>query len=413
MMAPPKRSVGRPPERVALPIKEEHSTEEENEDPELPAGQEDDRSAEDLEEYSAKFSEFQRLFSGKSYKVRVERFSEQNSVWAWCRSLPLDGFDPLTFVEKYGSGRYRCTLLNERGLYVPKARTEFFYIAPPEPPKEETKGSFLQDPAIQFLIESQKAQSNALMEILKAALAGGQAKTNDITQIIEAVKSIKSMAGDPKTGPQSIKEVLDLAVQLKDLASGEKAERGSTGLVGELAEALKLVTTLRGSAEPAALPGPQPPVRTVSTRPMHVLSPNVEDAMPKCVNEVLFYVPKFVKAAARNEDSETWAEFLLDLLDREVIPSLVEQYSAFGLDEKGAMDRLLAAGKDPTRIDKIFIYAPALNPHRAWVRAVIEKAIDIVERELSVGPGEEVPEPESKNGTKPEDIPAHKDGEPT
>ena len=106
-------------------------------------------------------------------------------------------------------------------------------------------------------------------------------------------------------------------------------------------------------------------------------------------------------------------EFAYYCLCEAVLRELVEQYSAFGLDEKGAMDRLLAAGKDPTRIDKIFIYAPALNPHRAWVQAVIEKAIDIVKRELSVGPGEEVPEPESKNGTKPEDIPAHKDGEPT
>lgn len=336
----------------------------------------DQEEAESVE----KLNLFQSQFSGKAYKVRIEKYDRTDSTWEWCDRLPLEGFDPFTVAKKFGGGKYKCVLLDDGGRYVEKGRMEFVLATPPEPEKPVLQAALspLQDPTVQLLIESMKGQSVMLMELMKASLSRPQEPRDDLAKMIEAVKSLKGLSPEEKDAGKSVRETIALALQLKELAGGDGGgEKG--GILSEAMEALKLVTSLRGTAQVQPPSVPRPIVRQPA--PFVAPVPEESSTMPKAVEEALFYVPKFANAALRGDDTEKWAEFLLDILDREIVPSLVDQYKTFGVTEEAAWEKLTQAAKSPEAVEKILLRAPSLRPHQAWVGSVIKKAAEIAENE--------------------------------
>lgn len=371
--------------RIVSPKKKQNPTLEDMEEVEL----EEEPTEEELES-SEKVADFQARFSGKQYKVRIERFNVTDAEWEWVAKLPLEGFEPFNVLPKYGGGKYKAVLIDDGGHYVKGGMMHFRFSAPLEVVPDKPK-SALEDPAVVMLMESQKQQQLMLMEILKASLPGAQAasqKGMDAAQVMDMFAKFSALTAPKENSMKSLMEMVGLWEKAKDAFTPDEKESG--GIVSEIKEAigaLALLPQIRQmvpSGQP--LSGSVPPGRTITPRVINPTSPVVmpkEDKMKKPVpvspalQKALFYVPKIEDAARDNADTVKWADKLLDILDDEVVPALIAEYNGLP-SEDSIYDRLLQAVKGDER-ESLFIHAPTLLPYKEWVYKVIDEAVRIVE----------------------------------
>lgn len=355
-------------------------------------------------ETSEKIADFQAKFSGKQYKIRIERFNPAEAEWEWVTRLPLEGFEPFNVLPKYGGGKYKAVLMDEGGRYVKGGIMEFRFSVPVEPAAPDKPRSALDDPAVVMMLENQKQQSLMLMEILKTSLPVQAANANkglDAAQLMDMLGKFAALTAPKESGMKSLVEMMNVWEKFKETLAPEEKESG--GIVSEIKEAigaLALLPQIRGMAQnPVGLP-PAPP---------RILSPNAPVAMPSgasphasngaasakqkaktaspAAQKILFYVPKIEEAARENQDVERWAERVLDILDQEVIPALVKEYNGF-VSEDSIYDRLIAGAENPEEREQIFIHAPALLPYKDWVYRVIDEALKSLETPDPENPSE-------------------------
>lgn len=367
-----------------------------------------------------KLSEFLEMFGDREYKIRVEKQNPENNEWEICDRVMLNGFDQFDLAKKFGGGKYRCSLLDDSGKFVAGGRMRFTFAKQPSVAPSTVVPTGMNDPVVQMMIENGKQQTAMLMEILKVSLTG-HAPTGaapSLNDVIQSVKSIHDLS--PKTkdadAASQLEKMLDLQIKIQKLTGGggsDADEGGGTGLgalLGELKEAFSMVTKMKGLPAPAARPviagQPQiarPPVKNPS---------EVLNSMPIYEQKIMSYVPVFVEAAAKNGDAEKWAPFLLNLLDTQIVPALVDHYKGFA-SEDIIWEKLIDAANDPETFESIFAKAPALAPYRDWVRKVIDAALvieggaeELVTHNADVG---NVPIP-IDNGVIP--VPVNGSGEP-
>ncbi len=370
---------------------------------------EDEPTDEELEA-TERLGDFQSRFTGKQYKVRVERFNAEEADWEWVTRLPLEGFDPFNILPKYGGGKYRAVLMDEKGRYVKGGTMEFRFSAPIEPTIPDRPKSALEDPAVMMVIENAKAQSAMLMEIVKASLpaqAAAQNKGMDAMQVMDMFAKFSAMTAPKENGAKSFMEMMTLFEKVKDTFTPEEKE--SSGIVSEIKEAmgaLALLPQIRAAGQAGSgpsVPGPVPGQNPIRPMP-RVMSPSTPIEMPGgksvakqsvATQKLLFYIPKFEEAARESQPIDKWADRLLDILDDEVIPALVKEYNGF-VTEDSIYTRLLEAGKNMDERENIFVHAPILLAYKEWVYGVIDEAIKIVESDTDESDGE--PDAQEING---------------
>jgi hypothetical protein len=352
---------------------------------------------EDERENSEKLADFQAKFSGKQYRIRLERFNVDESEWEWVTRMPLEGFEPFNVLPKYGTGRYKAVLLDEGGRYVRGGYMEFRFMAPAETQAEKSR-SVMEDPAVIMVVEQMKQQSTMLMEILKSMIpsqaSAAQARSMDPSQMLDMMTKFSALTQNKDTGVKTLTDMMGLMAKAKEAFTPDEPESG--GLVSDIKEAIGALALLPQMR--SALPAPNsgsngspspgvsgnqriilPPGTPVMMNPPKTKTPVSPPTPPpsEATQKILFYLPKFEEAGRENRDAQKWAEKLLDILDDEVIPALVKEYNGF-VSEDSIYDRLIKAGSSPEEKEKIFIYAPSLLPYKDWVYQVIEEALKIV-----------------------------------
>jgi len=366
--------------RIVEPKKKREPTIEELEEVDL----EDDEPTEEEQEAIGKIADFQSKFSGKQYKIRIERFNVTEAEWEWVTRLPLEGFDAFNVLPKYGGGKYKAVLMDEGGRYVKGGIVEFRFSTPAEPVPDKPR-SAMDDPAVVLLIESMKQQSMMLMDVLKTSLpaqAANAPKGMDAAQMFDMFAKFSALTAPKENNMKSFMEMMNLWEKMKDTFTPEEKESG--GIVSEIKEAmgaLALLPQIRAQI-PNAPSMPTGPQMISPTTPMTVTTrepKKVKDAKPisQSGQKALFYVPKFEDAARENQPVEKWADKLLEILDEEVIPALVKEYNGF-VSADSIYDRLLEGAKSDEK-EIIFIHAPALLPYKEWTYRVIEEAVKILE----------------------------------
>jgi|KBSSwiStaDraftv2_1062776.scaffolds.fasta_scaffold21569_3 hypothetical protein len=342
-----------------------------------PAGEE--ITVEDLEnepseaeiQDAEQLNEFQSQFGGQRYTIRVQRYNEETSELEIIDRVLLDSFDPYFIGKKYGGGRFVCTLFNDKGKYVENGRLHFVFA---RQILVEEKKSPMQDPMMLVFIEQMKSQISMLSDILKASLTSE--KQTPIDQMVAALKGLHDMNPVKKDDPfKNLKDLFEMQalIQSKSGRDDEDEKGGVRGVMSEIVEAAKILT--QGRTLPAARPPQFGGVPTIS-KPL----PKKEDPLPVATNDdivlkkLLVHVPSFEEAAEKQADPEKWASYLIDVLDTQIVPALVEKYMGFA-DEDTVWEKLIAASESEEKVAKIFDYAPSLGSHKEWVGKVIQAAV--------------------------------------
>ncbi len=99
--------------------------------------------------------------------------------------------------------------------------------------------------------------------------------------------------------------------------------------------------------------------------------------------KIIELVPRFVGGARANAPVPDWANYLLEVLDAEIMPVLLpvlkEKYKPLVNDEGDVYDILIKYAKDPAERGTIFLQIPPLAPHKDWVNKIIDEAIRLEE----------------------------------
>lgn len=346
----------------------------------------EERIARQAEEDQKKLEEFQSQFGGQQYYVRVEKYNTQENEFEIVDKIFFDTFDSYTLGKKYGGGRFMCTLLDSKGRYVAGGRFHFNFAKAAEPEKNSPVASDpMQNPMILMILENMRADKAAMMELMKTMATGE--KQTPIDQLVNALKGLHDMNPKEKSeNPmKSLKELLEVQALLSDRGDDDKG--GGTGIVSEIMEALKALNATKQVALPPGStvqpPRLAPQTRIMSTGGTPILerpsAPPLKEE--KVVNQDPIYrklaphIPQFVEAATDNAPPEKWASYLVEVLDTQIVPMLVKQYSMFGVDEDDIWEKLLTAAESQDTINKIYEFAPELAPYADWVNAVIAASV--------------------------------------
>ncbi len=331
-------------------------------------------------EDAQKLDEFRQQYGGNEYTVRVQRYNEESSEMEIVDRFDFDTFDPYILGKKYGGGKFVCTLFNDKGRYVQGGRFRYNFAKPKEVEEKKTVDP-LENPAIQLFIETSKAQSAMLSDLLKASLTSE--KSTDIDKLVGALKGLHDMnpPGQKDNPMKSLKELLELQNLIQGTVAKDEDEKGP-GFMSEIVDALKYLNQSKNIPLPArglSSPGPLQP-RVISPgvagplirSPQPAIKEEVKEMNP-AIDVAVRYAPEFEKAALNNEDPEKWAAFLIDVLELQIVPALVKHYDGF-VDSEGVWDRLLDAADDEEKILMIYEFAPTLQLHHEWVKKVIQAA---------------------------------------
>lgn len=346
-----------------------------------------------------KLERFQSMFHGKDYKVRVEKWNEEESEWEWTERFKLEGFDPLISLKKYGGGRFKLVLIDDGGKYI-KGGHQLIRIAKPIVPEvplvapaPEPRSAF-EDPAVKMMIEQSRSDRMGLMEMIKAIMAKPEpAKPDGMTplQMIEMVKSVTGMM--PKGEQTSIKDMLGIVGALKGLLEPKEGEADKGSVLSEILQAVEVGKKMGFIKAPnGAAPTPKP---AISRDPAPVAAAPVNEIDP-VVEKINRYIPMFEDWARTGEPVDDAASFLLARIENEFVPLLVKQYagSGFEIDEDGIYERLVESAKNVGEVSSIFTKYPVLAPYEGWVRNVIASAVKTYEEQTSSAPpAEETPTP--------------------
>lgn len=339
---------------------------------------EEQRELEDAIDESQTLDDFRAQFSGKAYRVRIEKQNPASKEFEMCEQISFDNFDPFVIRDSWGPGKYRASLLNDRGRYVSGGRMHYVFAAPVERPKEETKVQDpLQNPLFGLMMKSMEAQNAQLLKIMEIQAQGRPAENPmDPMKLLTMIQTLKGMTEPPK-GINDMKDMLTTFKAFKDLTGGNDGGEGSW------ADDIKTVVEMMGQIKGVApLQRPQiAPRPTVSGQPTPLTvvpakSAEGEKSMTEAEQKAIFYAPKFVDAAKENASVDVWAEFLLDIIDREIVPAIKRQYGFFATEDR-IYDSLLDAARSPEQIAKIYDYVPTLKDYGTWVDAVIGAAVKL------------------------------------
>ncbi len=346
-------------------------------------------------------SEFKARFTDQPVKILVERFDEDGE-WAVCRKYPLSSFDPDTVRIEYGGGKYRCTLFDPSGKWVKEGRSYFkFAESLVKTIPERKPDNPLENPVVMLMLKAQENQQHMLMELAKSFLTApnvpGSGRGGGLTEIVEVVKSLNSMA--PKDKPfDNFKETLGLVKLVKE-ATGPDDGEGKGGLMSELRQFLEIYPMIKDQL--ATLKPPtigSPTAVTVETQPKVPADP--------LTKKIIDIVPKFVGGARANAPIKEWGAYLLDVFDGEILPLLLpvmrQKYGALAQTEDDVYDIVIRLSKDLSERELALKQIPPLAPYAAWVNQVIDAALVLAETpegELSTG-GNSILEAVGANGNK-------------
>lgn len=139
------------------------------------------------------------------------------------------------------------------------------------------------------------------------------------------------------------------------------------------------------ASEPAALPAP-------------VKKPNVPEHYLPIVEKIVPYMPKFTEAAKRSESASTWGEYLLEVLEGEIMPPLLvavrkEKWLTRAMPDDNLkdliLDSMIEESKKPETVERICAFWPPLEPYKAWVAEVVSEAAKGLEPVAETEPPEE------------------------
>lgn len=327
--------------------------------------------------------EFLARFEGQDFKVRIQKWDAEDTDWVYVDRVRLAGFDPFAALKKHGTGRYRLTLLDPKGKFVPKGSQELRIkfteeiAAEPAVPAAAAAPDPLDSPVVKLVLAMLQQNATMSAEIMKAMVQARPAEPAKDQKMLELLLQHAIDSKDSKAG--GLKDSLELLVTFRELLDNrEPSSEGS--LLGEIREGLKLIKEMghRGPAAPRpALPQPQP---ATVINAGQVLDPSKDKPMNAFV-AIMKYLPQLEDAAKRTEPVEPWAQFVLDRLELEIIPLLVKEYAARGvaMTEDQVYQILLSKAKDPAQVGQIFQLMPRLDNVRPWIQAVIEEAVKIAD----------------------------------
>lgn len=338
----------------------------------------------------AKIAEFQEAFGGQEYKYSVDKWMDDVKRWAGADRYPLDNFDPFLVREQFGGGRYRARLFDGSGKYVKGGGYVEFYLAPvPKKDKEpERKEAGAESMILTILLEQNKALLNQQTEMIRAMSAPKTEAATPMKELVETLARLKTLEPrDRESGFDNISKMAGVFKTLQDLFDrGGRGDGGSSWL-GDLKEAAGLLKPIlqEMSARRGAPAAPAPAIAHVEGAPM------IQANKWTPVMEVLAsHLPKFEEAAKRKEPVREWAEFLLEILEKQVLPLMVpivrEERSVpkFVKDdvvEDGIVDYLMEQAKEPDTIARVCDFWPTLSSHAAWVQEVVTEAGRVLEKE--------------------------------
>jgi hypothetical protein len=339
----------------------------------------------DEAEKQEKLEEFQKKFAGKQYRVRVKMFDKTDLTWKWVDRVPLDSFDPFSFGKRYGGGKFVFEFCDSEGKYIPGGRSDWDFAPSLVEDTEKKPVSPLADPAVQALVESLKSNQTMMLEVFKTmapAQLANVPKAMEPDKIMDMILKAMAVGGKGDDFEKMIR-----MMKLMDDLKGDK--EGAGGTLAEIVEAIKAAGILRqtlprpaGPRPAAPTPRPAAPSAPIPGAGSTVISnpPESETTMNPVLESALFYVPKFEKAARANEDIDTWAEYLLTVLDTDIVPQVLRN-NPLPIGKKAVYTRLVEATRDPAILESIFTYAPALAAYREWVYAVLGSAVEMHQTE--------------------------------
>ncbi|HXT00351.1 MAG TPA: hypothetical protein VN915_06725 [Elusimicrobiota bacterium] len=359
-----------------------------------------DPAADDLE--ADKLAEFQSNFGGKNYRIRVEKFDKEENDWEIIDRFPLDGFDPITSLKGRGKGRYRLTLLNEKGKYVEGGREEIRMAGPLEgapaaaaaapAAAAPAEADPLNHPLVISVLAMMEKSNTQTLEMMKALASRPEPARSSSSEVLDLFKQVRGLA------PEDPMKELSKTIMLRLLERGLEGDGGGGGGDGggflkELRDGLlaaKEMGILGGRRLPAADPAPaaaaEPaaPLRvnlqTVTAAPPP--PPPAKEAQP--VNDPILeglrpYAQIFRQHAENNADVTETANYLVDELYAIACP-LIRRHNTLAkfASDDAIVEQIVNRAKDSAQLEAVFAAAPELAPHRDWCSKVVAKAIEIL-----------------------------------
>lgn len=340
----------------------------------------DAKEIERLELTDEWISDFQERFSDQPAKVLVEKYDDTGE-WCYCKKYTLASFDVDQIKEEFGGGKYRASLYAD-GHYVKTGRRHFKVSDPVFKRVEERKPENpLENPIVAMMIESMKSQQVSMLELTKSMIAAQAGKSGGLGEVVEAMKAVNALT--PKTDKplDNFKETLGIMKLVKEL-SGE-GEESSEGLLGNIKEFLGMLPALKeqmANMKPAGNPSLAPGTPDL---PQTITVAGGPPPMDPLTKKIVDLIPKFVGGARANAPVPDWGNYLLEVLDTEVMPVLLpvlkEKYKPLVQNEDDVYDLLIKYAKDPSERLQLFKTIPPLAPHAEWCLKVIDEAVRLIE----------------------------------
>lgn len=333
------------------------------------------------DEDEEKLSEFLEQFGGKEYKVRVEQFNAAEKVWEHIDTFAVDGFDAYDVCKRYGRGRYRMTFLNERGKYVPGGQPQIRIGGPaasalPAPAAPPVESDPFKHPLVVMMLANAEAQRKESAELIRAIITKPEPQKSSTTEVLDLFVKMEAMR--PKAD-DSTKKMMDAVMGslIERALNPDKPEAG--GLMSEAREGLALLK------ESGVLSRIGAARQTPPAAPMRVLNapanPNPPEPakMPEhpIVTAMRPYISIFKMKAENGVEVEQASSYLIDEAYETLVPLIKKHITGASLvSDETIMENLVARASDPAQIEELMKAAPELEPHRAWVLAVIAKSVE-------------------------------------
>ncbi len=377
-----KATIGKPSRKKRLVVIED-PRDEEDESLDIPLSKEEEGQILEEEQAQEWLSEFQSRFSDQPVRILVEKYDDAGD-WGMCHKYPLHGFEQESVKAEFGGGKYRGSLVGPDGRFIKGGRIHFKFAESlshlVNAPKTDNP---LDNPMVLMMIKSMEAQQNQMLELAKSMITAQTStpKSGGLVELIEAMKSLKTMTPTDSKPIDNFKETLGIMKLVKEV-TGDGDGDGKGGILSDLKDVLEVLPQLKeqmAALKPPALPVPAQTVVIPTAHEKEVPMGTMDPLSQKIID----LVPKFVGAAKASAPVPQWGAYLLDMFDTEILPVLLPvlqaKYKALVKDEDDVYDIVLRLGKDAGERENVFKQIPPLAPYRPWVNAVIDHAIMLAE----------------------------------
>lgn len=288
------------------------------------------------------------LGGDRSGYVRVYRYEVHGSeeTWAYCRRVPAGDFDPETFAQGFGGGRYKFVFVDGANRIRTTMQRTIASPLEPEPapsrsiapqpvtvdPSSAGSGSSFMEKLLIAMITGQQQMTTALIGAMGKGNGGGI----NAGDIIAAVKEGRQ-ASDSNTVPEMIRLGIDLARGREDDSGGDMFSRFAPKALDILDTILKRPAA--GGAQPGPVQGPGGGVPAADV---------LEHPIVKIARG---YAPRLLEEAQKDRDPVAWGIFVGERVPDAWAPALLGLVSA----EPDALMNLLGG------------INAELMAHRAWI----------------------------------------------